>query len=1229
MGSLQQLLGTLSADPRTKGREFELLARWYLENEPEYASIVEQVWLWDEWPERWGADAGIDLVVKTRLDTLWAVQAKAYDSKYSVTKSDLDSFLSESSRADFDFRLLIATTDRIGGTASRTIAAQEKPVGSLMLADLEASVLEWPDSMDDLRPAAITRATPRPHQREAIDAAMTGLKEHDRGKVVMACGTGKTYVGLWLHEELDSDLTLVLVPSLSLLKQTLREWTTHRNAYFDYLAICSDETVDRDEKSDSFVSSTSALGYPVTTDVGDIGRFLRASGPRVVFSTYQSSPRLAEAMAATPGARFDLAIADEAHRCTGPATSAFSTVLDDTLIPARKRIFMTATPRYYTGRVIRKAGERDLDIASMDNDGVFGPDLYTLLFAEAIEKGLLSDYRVLVVGVNNAMYREYAERGELVRFDGDRVTDARTLAREIGLAKAMRDYDLKRVLTFHSRVKGAQDFSKELPEVINWMSGSDSPTDLVACDFVSGKMNAGDREVRLRRLRTLEQTDRVVLSNARCLAEGVDVPGIDGVAFIDPRRSQVDVVQAVGRALRLSDDKTAGTVVISVFVGDGEDAEEAVESSEFEPVWQVVKALRSHDPTIGEWLDQLRAINADGRTPITTADLPDRILVDFPVSVGTDFAGAFATRLVTQNTSQWEFWFGLLSNYVTREGTALVLHDHIEEGFNLGNWVMHQRTSYRKDKLPADHSARLEAMTGWTWEPAIARWEAGFAALKRYEQLNGHIRVQKGDVDREGVKLEVWMRSQRQSLIRGTLPPDLVARLEAIPGWAWNAVEHRWNEDCEALERYVALHGEIQVPRLYVDEDGHRVGQWVHNRRDDYRRGKLSQARIDRIERIPHWSWDPLDALWEATFNSLARFTELNGHSRVPRKYVDEDGVLLNHWVNRQRKNFRADKLPTDRAVRLEAIKGWSWHSLEDAWEAAFELLGQYVAREGHTRVPQRHSVGRPSRFKLGQWVLAQHVQYNLGTLSADRIQRLERVSGWEWKVGVGIGNPVKKVGIGNPVKKDEALFRSLESYAELNGHIRVPQAYVDQDGLRLGYWVNKQCRTYRAGKLSSDLVARLEAMPGWAWSWNALDVAWQATCTALERYVELNGHTRVPRKYVDEDGFNLGSKVNRLRQTYRAGKLSPARAARLEAMRGWAWNAFEDRWNESCAALERYAELNGHTRVLKRYVDEDGFNLGVWVDTLRQTYRAGKLSPARVARLEVIPGWAWNIQQV
>ena len=1175
MGSLGKVLGTLSADPQAKGREFELLARWYLTNAPEYASTVEQVWLWDEWPERWGTDAGIDLVVKTRHDTLWAVQAKAYGSDYSVTKRDLDSFLSESSRPDFQYRLLMATTDRIGGTALRTLSAQEKPVGSLMLTDLETSVVAWPESIDDLQPTTITRATPRPHQREAIDAAVAGLKEHDRGKVVMACGTGKTYVGLWLHEELESDLTLVLVPSLSLLKQTLREWTTHKNTDFDHLAICSDETVDQDERTDSFVSSTTALGVPVTTDVGEIGRFLGAYGPRVVFSTYQSSPRLAEAMAVTPGARFDLTIADEAHRCTGPATSAFSTVLDDSLIPTGKRIFMTATPRYYTTRVRRKAAERDLDLASMDDEDAFGPDFYTLLFAEAIEKGLLSDYRVLVVGVSNAMYHEYAERGESVRFDGDRVTDARTLAREIGLAKAIRQYDLKRTLTFHNRVKGAEEFARELPAVIEWMPDSESPTDAVACDYVSGKMNAGDREVRLRRLRTLDQTDRVVLSNARCLAEGVDVPGIDAVAFIDPRRSQVDILQAVGRALRLSEDKTVGTVVISVFVEDGEDAEDAVESSEFNPVWQVIRALRSHDPTIGESLDLIRAINADGQTPITSADLPDRIEVDLPVGVGADFSTAFAARLVTETTSSWEVGFGFLSDYVAREGNADVPYEFISEsGFKLGNWVSQRRADNRANRLPSDRAFRLSRLPGWDWKLEAGRrlttrksFEDAFAALRSYVAREGHAEVPARFKDEAGFALGTWVRHRRVDYWSNRLSPGQISRLEEMSGWVWgignsDSTSGRETEPqpsseqrFAALQKYVAREGHAAVPTLYVDESGLRLGGWVARNLKDYRAGRLSPDVIARLEEIDGWDWGRTRAgfRFEDMLVLLQKYVAREGHAAVPTRYVDESGLRLGRWVARIRSDYRAGRLSPDVIARLEEIDGWDWGGARAGFrfEDMLVVLQRYVAREGHARVPDDHI---EDGFNLGPWVRHRRSDHRGGTLAEEWVERLEELPGWSW------GRTHGEI-----TERFEAVFELLQRYVAREGHARVPDAHIEE-AVKLGLWVRSRRAEYRAGRLRPERAAQLEAQPGWSWgvsrgkrhggtSGNQFEV--------LQRFVAREGHARVPAKH-SEEGVRLGVWVSNNRQRYKAGRLPPDHIARLEALQGWVWDASRDRGNRS-----------------------------------------------------------------
>jgi predicted helicase len=349
--SFESLLSQL--DPDKRGPQFERLCRWYLTNAPEYRGRFKRVWLWQDWPDAWGPDAGIDLVAEEHDGGLWAIQTKAYDPAYAIKKADVDSFLSESSRPQFSYRLLIATTDRLGPTARRTLDAQREPVGYLLRSQLALAPVAWPTSPDDLRPRRTPRKRPYPHVREAIRATVRGFDGTDRGQLLMACGTGKTLAAMWIAERLGSKRTLILVPSLSLLGQTLREWSANASERFDYLAVCSDETVVGEDK---FVQHTAELGLPVTTDPGLIAAFLRRRGRRVVFATYQSSPQIAAAYEGRVPA-FDLAVADEAHRCAGRVGTEFTTVLDADQIKARRRLFMTATPRFYTPRLRREAGQ--------------------------------------------------------------------------------------------------------------------------------------------------------------------------------------------------------------------------------------------------------------------------------------------------------------------------------------------------------------------------------------------------------------------------------------------------------------------------------------------------------------------------------------------------------------------------------------------------------------------------------------------------------------------------------------------------------------------------------------------------------------------------------------------------------------------------------------------------------------------------------------------------------
>ena len=513
MATFSDLFARFDPHPRVRGKQFEHICKWFLTNDPVYKHELRRVWLWDEWPPgprgRWGRDAGIDLVAEDRTGNLWAIQAKAYDPAYRVTKRDVNKFLAESGRAVFTYRMLIATTNLIDRIGERTIQDQEKKVTFFRLKNLQIANVDWPASPDALRPMRPGKPV-RPHdyQREAIKKVIKGFASTDRGQLIMACGTGKTLTALFIREKLAAERTLVLVPSLSLLKQTLNVWRANCSTEFTSLPVCSDVTVARED--DVALEHTSDLGVPVTTDPSEIAAFLRRrSGPQVVFATYQSSPQIAKAftLGRVPG--FDIVVADEAHRCAGPVSSDFGTVLDPVEVKAKRRLFMTATPRYFTGRVLKAAEEAEFEYASMDDEAKFGRVFHRLGFGEAIKRDLLTDYQVAIVGVDDATYLEWAKRGVLVTRDGVEVTDAASLAGQIGLMKAIRKYDLHRVISFHSRVKRAREFAASMSDVLAWMPSRQRPKGELWSRYASGEMPAGDRYVLLQHLGRLDDGDRV------------------------------------------------------------------------------------------------------------------------------------------------------------------------------------------------------------------------------------------------------------------------------------------------------------------------------------------------------------------------------------------------------------------------------------------------------------------------------------------------------------------------------------------------------------------------------------------------------------------------------------------------------------------------------------------------------------------------------------------------
>ncbi|MCT1551790.1 DEAD/DEAH box helicase [Brevibacterium casei] len=620
-----------------KGSKFEELLESYLQTEPKYADQFSKVWRWQHWPGRAGrVDTGIDLVAEDRYTgELVAIQAKFYDPERKLEKHHIDSFFTELGKEPFARGMIVSSTDQWSSHAEAALAGQTKEVQRIRLRDFAESTIDW--SVFDLdRPHELQAKPgkqPRKYQREAIDDVIDGFTKHDRGKLIMACGTGKTFTALSLVEHYvpAGGSVLFLVPSIALLQQTLNEWTGQANVSLRPFAVCSDTSVGRKQSEDVSVHD---LGFPATTDPSKLAaRFNISTGDEsisVVFSTYQSIDVIHQAQqmgtqrgeAGLPGMAafekglpdFDLIICDEAHRTTGISQpgaddSAFVRVHNDEFIHAKKRLYMTATPRIYVEDSKAKAAQDGVAVYSMDDESTYGPELHHLGFGRAVELGHLSDYKVLILAVDEASVATSFQR--LLSEDGDLNLDdvARIVGCWNGLSKRgvhgqrlaiNDDSPMNRAVAFARNIKESKALADQFEKIGRELlvNRTDDQSKLrMEAEHVDGTFNVLERSKRLDWLQEEAGANTCrILTNAKCLTEGVDVPSLDGVLFLNPRNSQVDVVQAVGRVMRKAPGKEYGYIVLPIAVPADQDPETALnDNKKYKVVWDVLQALRAHD----------------------------------------------------------------------------------------------------------------------------------------------------------------------------------------------------------------------------------------------------------------------------------------------------------------------------------------------------------------------------------------------------------------------------------------------------------------------------------------------------------------------------------------------------------------------------------------------------------------------------------------------------------
>lgn len=781
----------ISFSERDKGDRFERLMQVYLQSDPKYMYRFKKVWMWNEFPGRndlGGSDTGIDLVALTHEGDYWAIQCKCFQEDSYIDKPAVDSFLSTSGReflnenyqtTRFAQRLWISTTNKWGSNATEAIQNQNPQVTRLNLFDLIEANVDWGKLEEGIHgeaartPKKSLEGSKYAHQKEALTKTHNHFKTEERGKLIMACGTGKTFTSLRIaeNETNGKGLILFLVPSISLLGQTLREWTSDAKEPINAICICSDPEISKkktkNEDTDTF--SVVDLALPASTNVKDIihqfnyFRKNEKAGLTVVFSTYQSieviSRTQKELLKSENGfGEFDLIICDEAHRTTGVTLanddeSAFVKVHDNDFIKGKRRLYMTATPRLYSDDTKSKAAQADAILCSMDDVNLYGEEIYRIGFGEAVDRDLLSDYKVLILTLSDkdvppAVQKMIADgQSEINSDDASKLIGClNALSKQVlgdeGIIKSSDPEPMRRAVAFCQNIA----VSKKITASFNTTTETyltALPTEkreqmvAIASKHIDGTMTAPQRDELLGWLKEeTEPNDCRVLTNVRCLSEGVDVPTLDAVLFLSARNSQVDVVQSVGRVMRKSPGKKYGYIIIPVVVPVDIAADKALDDNErYKVVWTVLNALRAHDDRFNATVNK---IELNKRRPMNIlVGRPEYTFEDgMPVDMAMEPEPGYGKNANLNN--QLAIQFEQLQSVVFARMVQKVGDRRYWEQWAKSVAEIAERQGERINRLITEDSAHQKAFTGFmeglrkNINPSITEQEA-------VEMLSQHI----------------------------------------------------------------------------------------------------------------------------------------------------------------------------------------------------------------------------------------------------------------------------------------------------------------------------------------------------------------------------------------------------------------------------------------------------------------------------------------------------------
>lgn len=825
-----------------------------------------------------------------------------------------------------------------------------------------------------------------------------------------------------------SKKTLILCPTLALLRQTRIEWLAAQEHFIPYICVCSEKDVD---DTDGIRISISEIGSEVTTEPAEISDFLNRHDSEVlVFSTYKSSPRIAEALRIYSKFQFDLAVCDEAHRTAGTGHTLAKTIHSDEQIPVSNRLYMTATPRVLDDR-FKVRIEEESYLADMDDIEIFGKEFFSMTFAEAIDLDILADYQILAIGVKDGEVRNAVDEKYLVE-SGDTVEE---WAKNFALKSAMDDHDLTHAISFHAKIDNAKRFASRHEKI----------SEGVSVNHVNGRQSTKEREQSLRI--DFKESPKALVTNARCLSEGVDVPEIDLVFFGDPRKSKIDIVQAVGRALRKTGSKRnkKSFIVVPLFHSSEEDLEDSIAQSYFENLITVVRAIGDHDERLYEeiGLMAVKGVMGGGLGGDIDPSDPFGGIILFE-GLESKIKGSLFKQFIERASRSWTVKYEMLKAFVA-EFKRFPKDDEYYRGINLGKWKSRQVQFKKLNKLSKERIEKLESL-GISWAFHEDSWTQHYELVCQYLKKNdGQFPVE--DTVYNEKRLGNWCQTQRGNFKTSPklISQDRIEKLDSI-GFDWEPMANIFQSNLGKLIAFIETNN--RLPRLNQrrtrkEKDEHKLAEWVSNQKTRLKDLPKSEER-KKLETVGV-EWRKLhEIVWEKQFDPIRKFVKEKG--RTPkRKELFTDKKDAYTWIHNQKTKW--DKLSSDKKTRLESIGILKPIDLEVAWKTNFEKLKEYVDKE--ERFP-------PPEHPLYSWCGSQRDRLKNKRIPQIQIDLLDSIS-FPW---------------------DKLEQNFLDSYYALRSFIkeneRLPYNRESWENVNVGTFIRFTKEAFHRGKLPKHRMKKL-----------------------------------------------------------------------------------------------------------------------------------------------------------